>query len=83
MGIYLSSPKTEKTIEKGESSQCKWVAAGMQGFFNFYKGGVQKWKIVTLPRLILSQMFQFSEFLTVMGVRKWPYMSKNILFQVY
>ena len=29
MGIYLSSPKTEKTLEKGESNQTKWVAMGM------------------------------------------------------
>mgnify|MGYP006078645881 CR=1 FL=1 len=33
MGIYLSSPKTEKTIDKGESNSLKWIASGMQGFF--------------------------------------------------
>ena len=31
MGIYLSSPKTEKSIDKGESKSLKWVAMSMQG----------------------------------------------------
>lgn len=31
MGIYLSNPKTEKSIEKGEGKNLKWVAMSMQG----------------------------------------------------
>ena len=33
MGIYLSNPKTEKSLDKGEDSQVKWAAMGMQGNF--------------------------------------------------
>tara|TARA_B110000503_G_C7082043_1_gene385608 strand:+ start:122 stop:226 length:105 start_codon:yes stop_codon:yes gene_type:complete len=33
MGIYLSKPKTEKSLDKGESNTLKWAALGMQGFF--------------------------------------------------
>ncbi len=31
MGIYLSTPKTEKSTDKGESKSLKWVAMSMQG----------------------------------------------------
>ena len=34
MGIYLSTPKTEKSIDKGESKILKWVAMSMQGIKN-------------------------------------------------
>lgn len=45
MGIYLSSPKTEKSLERGENGNMKWVAMGMQGIISNYKDGEQKWKI--------------------------------------
>jgi len=34
MGIYLSTPKTEKSIDKGETKSLKWVAMSMQGKIN-------------------------------------------------
>jgi hypothetical protein len=37
MGIYLSTPKTEKSIDKGESKSLKWVAMSMQGKINSIK----------------------------------------------
>jgi len=45
MGIYLSSPKTEKSLERGENGNMKWVAMGMQGIIFNFKDGEQKWKI--------------------------------------
>ena len=31
MGIYLSSAKTEKSVEVGSDEKVDWVAMGMQG----------------------------------------------------
>lgn len=67
MGIYLSSPKTEKSLDRGENGNVKWVAMGMQGNkFNF-KGGEPKWKTAILRKLTLRTMCQFSEFSMATG----------------
>ena len=66
MGIYLSNPKTEKTIDRGECSSNKWVALGMQGIFYLCKDGEQKWRIVILLKQIYQMMFQFLEYLMAM-----------------
>ncbi len=38
MGIYLSSPKTEKSLDRGENGNVKWVAMGMQGKIINFEG---------------------------------------------
>ena len=36
MGVYLSEPNKQKTIEEGKGPGLKFVAAGMQGIFSYY-----------------------------------------------
>ena len=83
MGIYLSNPKTEKTIDRGECSSNKWVALGMQGIFYICKDGELKWRIVILLKQIYQMMFQFLEYLMAMEDLRLPYLLKKILFLLY
>jgi hypothetical protein len=80
MGIYLSSPKTEKSLDRGENGNVKWVAMGMQGKKIKFKDGEPKWRIAISLKPTFRMMSLFSEFSTATEAPKSPFTLKNILY---
>lgn len=55
MGVYLSTPKTDKTSEDGENEKLRYGVSSMQGWRTSMEDAVSSWLHCSYETLVLAK----------------------------